>query len=132
MKEAIQPRKKFGFSKKINKEKKEDNINESLNKNENGNNFNNVLDESEAIINLKNTEKLLKGKEAKNISRITNCEDSKIELQTHFSCIYLKDNKNCVIKIGPVSSSIFVDNCTNCDLFLMGHQVIIHFYCYFI
>lgn len=32
-----------------------------------------------------------------------------------FDCVYIKNNKNCKIFIGPVKSSVFIDNCVNCE-----------------
>ncbi len=57
---------------------------------------------------------------------ISECENATI----HFLCIigaaYLKDLRNCTVYLGPVKSSIFIQNCRDCVFALASKQIRIH------
>lgn len=57
------------------------------------------------------------------LDTLDKCE---VHLDSLFDALYIKNIKNSKINIGPVKSSVFVDNCENCELQIMGHQIRIH------
>ena len=57
---------------------------------------------------------------------IDQCEDCVISAQSVLGSVRLENNKNCIIILGPCSTSNYLENCVNCTVFLVCHQLRIH------
>lgn len=126
LKEKTQPRKKFAFSKKI--EKKTD-----------------VVKETTPVAAQQETEQkdslsMIKGVENKTGESLTlnqsdlehnfklqNLENCQINLNGRMKTLYLKNLKGCTINIGVVEGPCFIDGLIDCNLQLVAHQVLTFF-----
>lgn len=131
LEESLLPKKKFGFKNKnkyISKEQKAK---------VNGHSRDTVDFGKKTIINLnenfcgfenrKNETLLLKTSEIlKKDVTIRKLENCVVKLYGSPSTIHLNQLRNCVIFTGPVSTSIFADDCTNCYLIIACQQLRLH------
>lgn len=124
LKEKIQPRKKFSFSKKKHENHKEI-INPEPNpfiQKENAQPID-FISQIEGIENAKNETFLLNQNQVKKSWKIMNNKNCEIRINAFFDCLFVKNNRNCKIFIGPVKSSVFLDNNEDCEIAIMSHQV---------
>lgn len=129
LEDKLLPKKKFGFknkrtAKKIDEEivKKNghdeiDNIKKSIKLDEIFFGFKN---QSSAVLNL-NGDSLFK----KDIS-LQNLEKCIVKLNGAPNTLHMNALQNCIIFCGPVSTSIFVENCKNCKLVIACQQLRLH------
>eukprot|EP00026_Physarum_polycephalum_P014828 Phypoly_transcript_15388.p1 GENE.Phypoly_transcript_15388~~Phypoly_transcript_15388.p1 ORF type:complete len:309 (+),score=60.36 Phypoly_transcript_15388:1-927(+) len=57
------------------------------------------------------------------MANLVNC---KVYILQRFTAVRMKDLKGCTIVLGPVSGSIFIDNCTDCTFTIASQQQRIH------
>jgi hypothetical protein len=123
--EKNQPRKKFTFSKKIEKKKETENKEPILAAPQETT----QTDSLSLIKGIENKtgENLTLGQNDLDASfKLMNLERCHINLHGKMKTIYLKNLKNCVINIGVIGGACFIDNCVECELQLAAHQVRIH------
>ena len=137
LKDKVQPRKKFAFSKKKaeNQQKSETHEKklEILEKNAENQKENtkpmDFMSQVEGIDGEKNKNFTLGPNQVKNSWKVVNNKNCEIRLNALFDCVFVKNNRNCKISIGPVKSSVFLDNNEDCEISVLSHQV--YFCCYF-
>lgn len=125
-KEKTQPRKKFAFSKKIEK-KKETEVKET------------VAAPAQQETEQKDSLSLIKGIENKSnenltltqtdlepIFKLQNLENCQINLNGTMKTLYLKNLKGCTINIGVIEGPCFIDGPIDCNLQIVAHQIRIH------
>lgn len=133
LKEKLQPRKKFTFSKKKNEAQVEKitNHNEKYTSDiiqKENTKPTDFINQIEGIENLKNETIVLSRNQLKNSWKIINNKASTIVLNSIFDCVFIKGNRNCKIYLGPVKSSVFIENNEECEIFVMSHQVKLKIY----
>lgn len=126
LEEELIPKKRFGFKNK-NKFKSNEKIVESKD----------VVDFSSKILiapkqmcgfsNKSNKKLIMKGDEIyKRDIAAENMNNCKIMFLGSPSTLHLNGLKNCYVFTGPVSTSIFADNCINCTLVIACQQLRLH------
>lgn len=50
-------------------------------------------------------------------------KDETVELNKAMTSLSLKNLTNCIVKVSPVKTSIFIENCKDCIFHLAGKQV---------
>lgn len=131
LKEKVQPRKKFAFSKKKNEVSQDKNHTDTRNevkKPEEAQKENSkpidFMQQIEGVENTKNENIVLTRENLKNTWKVINNKGSSITLNSIFDCVFIKNNKQCKIFVGPVKASVFIDNNEECEIYVMSHQVI--------
>jgi hypothetical protein len=123
---SSQPRKKFAFSKKIEKKKesteKEPESKEQV-KQEKEVAPNDHLAQIKGIENKKDEKIVLTQDDLEPNFKLVALENCQIDLNGKVKAVFLKDLKNCVINVGIVEGACFVDMCIDCKIQIMAHQV---------
>lgn len=70
--------------------------------------------------------KLIKEEVLKNDVELRNLEKCSVSLFGSPATVHISNIKNCKIICGPVSTSVFVDDCQDCDLVIACQQLRIH------
>jgi len=128
LEEKLLPKKKFGFKNKSKASKPEGKINghsedevdfcrKAIDLSENFCGFENRTNETLVM----ESNKILK----KDVT-IRNLEGCVVKLFGSPSTLHMSHLSNCVIFSGPVSTSIFAENCTNCRLVIACQQLRLH------
>jgi len=130
LEEKLLPKKKFGFKNKskpslklpetkVNGHSKDevDFCRKSINLNENFCGYENKTDETLVLENSKMFKKDV---------TIRNLENCIVKLLGSPSTLHLDHLKNCIVFSGPVSTSIFAENCTSCKLVIACQQLRLH------
>ena len=66
---------------------------------------------------------VLNHEEIKPAMKLNGNKGTEFHINGVLECLYLKNNEKCRIFVGPVTSSVFVDNCQDCEIVVMAHQV---------
>lgn len=128
LEEELLPKKKFSFKNRIKQEKITEDSNGKLSKDETDFSMKLKLDENNCGYFKRKSEILeLKGPEIfqKDVN-LTYLESCRIFLKGSPSTLHLNHLKNCHIFSGPVSTSIFAENCENCVLVIACQQLRLH------
>lgn len=123
---SSQPRKKFAFSKKIEKKKetaeKEPETKEPP-KTEKEEKPDDHLALIKGIENKKDYKATLKQEDLDSSFKLVALENCQIDLNGKMKAVFLKNLKNCVINVGITEGACFVDGCIDCKIQIMAHQV---------
>lgn len=58
--------------------------------------------------------------------QITSCDNCLISVPLLLGSARLENVSNSIILLGPCSTSVYLENCTNCHVFIICHQLRIH------
>jgi hypothetical protein len=57
---------------------------------------------------------------------VKNCSNSTISAKYLLGSVRLQNIKNCKVLLAPCCTSVYLDNCVNCTIFITCHQLRIH------
>lgn len=132
LEEKLLPKKKFGFKSKKTLKQQQNNIEKKLNDTVDGDtnkliscvktvfDFCGFVGKKNEILTMNSDEILKKDIE---LSKLENCT---IRLYGNPSTLHITDIKNCKIFSGPVSTSVFVENCDDCIFVFPCQQLRVH------
>lgn len=120
-----QPKKKFAFSKKIEKKKEPETKTEAPVAQEDTTQ-NDALTLIKGIENKKGETLTLTQADLEASFKLANLEDCTISLNGKLKNLFLKQLKNCVINIGVIDGSCFIDGCVGCKVQFVAQQARIH------
>ena len=131
MKDLVNPRKKFRFTKRkpeifAKKNQQTTSISQSLLENSY---LTQAVDFAASIpgfVDLQGKKLTPTRQELQGTYKLYNLDNCEIQLNTIFEAVYIKNIKNSKIVIGPVKSSVFIDDCQNSQLLIAAHQIRIH------
>lgn len=122
-KERSQPRKKFAFSKKIQKKEVENKEPTPAASQEPTQEAPDALSLIKGIENKTGENVTLGQNDLEPSFKLMNLENCNININGKLKTLWLKNLKNCVINVGVIDGPCFVDGLVGCQLQLVAHQV---------